>query len=62
MISFKDIIKFIIVRINSKQLITKCTESINSNSEVIIIYNSKNYLIKGSIESNLKNVEPVIAG
>ena len=62
MISFKDNITFIIVTFNSDQVINKCIESINSNNKIIIIENSKNYLIKDSLESKFKNVEVVIAG
>ena len=62
MISFKDNITFVIVTFNSHQVITKCIESINSNNRIIIIENSKNYLIKDSIESKFKNVEVIIAG
>ena len=62
MISFKDNITFVIVTFNSHQVITKCIESINSNNKIIIIENSKNYLIKDSMESKFKNVEVIIAG
>lgn len=62
MISFKDNITFVIVTFNSDQVITKCIESINSNNKIIIIENSKNHLIKDSLESKFKNVEVVIAG
>jgi GT2 family glycosyltransferase len=62
MIRFKDNITFVIVTFNSHQVITKCIESINSNNKIIIIENSKNYLIKDSIESKFKNVEVIIAG
>jgi GT2 family glycosyltransferase len=62
MISFKDNITFVIVTFNSHQVITKCIESISSHNKIIIIENSKNYLIKNSIERNFKNVEVIIAG
>ena len=62
MISFKDNITFVIVTFKSHQVITKCIESINSNNKIIIIENSKDHLIKDSIESKFKNVEVIIAG
>ena len=60
--NFIDKITFVIVCFNSSNIIKKCIKSINSKAKILIVENSKNYLIKKELEKKFSNVTVVIAG
>jgi GT2 family glycosyltransferase len=60
--NFIDKITFVIVCFNSSNIIKKCIKSINSKAKILIVENSKNYLIKKELEKKFSNVTVVITG
>jgi GT2 family glycosyltransferase len=60
--NFIDKMTFVIVCFNSSNIIKKCIKSINSKAKILIVENSKNYLIKKELEKQFSNVTVVIAG
>ena len=55
-------ITFVIVCFNSRNIVKKCINSIDSKAKILVVENSKNYLIKKELEKEFKNVTVVIAG
>ena len=55
-------ITFVIVCYNSRNIVKKCINSIDSKAKILVVENSKNYLIKKELEKEFKNVTVVIAG
>ena len=55
-------ITFVIVCFNSRNIVKKCINSIDSKAKILVVENSKNYLIKKELEKEFENVTVVIAG
>jgi GT2 family glycosyltransferase len=55
-------ITFLIVCFNSRNIVKKCLNSIDSKAKVLVVENSNNYLIKKELEKEFENVTVVIAG
>jgi GT2 family glycosyltransferase len=55
-------ITFVIVCFNSRNIVKKCLNSIDSKAKVLVVENSNNYLIKKELEKEFENVTVVIAG
>ena len=55
-------ITFVIVCFNSRNIVKKCINSIDSKAKILVVENSKNYLIKKELEKKFENVTVVIAG
>ena len=55
-------ITFVIVCFNSRNIVKKCLNSIDSKAKVLVVENSNNYLIKKELEEEFENVTVVIAG
>jgi len=53
---------FVIVCFNSRNIIKKCINSIDSKAKILVVENSNNYLIKKELEKEFENVTVVIAG
>lgn len=61
MSSFLKDITFIIVSFQSENIISKCIDSLNSISKIIVIENSNNNLIKKNLEKKYSNLQVIIA-
>ena len=60
--NFINNITFVIVSFNSRNIIKKCINSIDSKAKILVVENSNNYLIKKELEKEFENVTVVVAG